>query len=55
VEFYTSHEALHLQYEQALTRFSERTGSWYAGSAHMLWLGERTRQIDGAHVEYMRG
>ncbi|MDM0049639.1 class II 3-deoxy-7-phosphoheptulonate synthase [Variovorax sp. J22R115] len=55
VEFYTSHEALHLQYEEALTRFSERTGQWYGGSAHMLWLGERTRQIDGAHVEYLRG
>lgn len=55
VEFYTSHEALHLNYEEALTRFSERTGSWYGGSAHMLWLGERTRQFDGAHVEYLRG
>ncbi|MDM0104958.1 3-deoxy-7-phosphoheptulonate synthase class II [Variovorax sp. J22R24] len=55
VEFYTSHEALHLHYEEALTRFDERTASWYGGSAHMLWLGERTRQLDGAHVEYMRG
>ncbi|MDM0073470.1 3-deoxy-7-phosphoheptulonate synthase class II [Variovorax sp. J2P1-59] len=55
VEFYTSHEALHLQYEEALTRSNERTGSWYGGSAHLLWLGERTRQIDGAHVEYLRG
>lgn len=55
VEFYTSHEALHLHYEEALTRFNEREGGWYGGSAHMLWLGERTRQIDGAHVEYLRG
>lgn len=55
VEFYTSHEALHLQYEEALTRPGERAGSWYAGSAHMLWLGERTRQAEGAHVEYLRG
>jgi 3-deoxy-7-phosphoheptulonate synthase len=55
VEFYTSHEALHLHYEEALTRASERDGGWYGGSAHMLWLGERTRQVDGAHVEYLRG
>jgi len=55
VEFYTSHEALHLNYEEALTRFNARTASWYGGSAHMLWLGERTRQIDGAHVTYLRG
>ena len=55
VEFYTSHEALHLHYEQALTRYDERTGRWYGGSAHMLWLGERTRGLDGAHVEYLRG
>ena len=55
VEFYTSHEALHLHYEEALTRLDERTGRWYGGSAHMLWLGERTRQLDGAHVEYLRG
>jgi 3-deoxy-7-phosphoheptulonate synthase len=55
VEFYTSHEALHLHYEEALTRESERDGGWYGGSAHMLWLGERTRQVDGAHVEYLRG
>ena len=53
VEFYTSHEALHLNYEEALTRRSEH--GWYGGSAHMLWLGERTRQPDGAHVEYLRG
>ncbi|MBE7940871.1 MULTISPECIES: class II 3-deoxy-7-phosphoheptulonate synthase [Ramlibacter] len=55
VEFYTSHEALHLHYEEALTRFNERDGAWYGGSAHMLWLGERTRQVTGAHVEYLRG
>ena len=55
VEFYTSHEALHLHYEQALTRFDARAGQSYAASAHMLWLGERTRQPDGAHVEYLRG
>ena len=55
VEFYTSHEALHLPYEQALTRPGERNGSWYAGSAHMLWVGERTRQPEGAHVDYLRG
>ena len=55
VEFYTSHEALHLQYEEALTRVDARSGHSYAGSAHMLWLGERTRNIEGAHVEYLRG
>jgi 3-deoxy-7-phosphoheptulonate synthase len=55
VEFYTSHEALHLQYEEALTRFDDQAGRWYGGSAHMLWLGERTRTVEGAHVEYLRG
>ncbi|RYF83370.1 MAG: 3-deoxy-7-phosphoheptulonate synthase class II [Comamonadaceae bacterium] len=55
VEFYTSHEALHLQYEEALARHDARTQRWYAASAHMLWLGERTRHPDGAHVEFMRG
>ncbi|HSV60457.1 MAG TPA: 3-deoxy-7-phosphoheptulonate synthase class II [Variovorax sp.] len=55
VEFYTSHEALHLHYEEALTRRDEGSGRWYGGSAHMLWLGERTRALDGAHVEYLRG
>ena len=55
VEFYTSHEALLLHYEEALTRWSEREGRWYGGSAHMLWLGERTRAVEGAHVEYLRG
>lgn len=55
VEFYTSHEALHLHYEQALTRHDDGTGRAYGASAHMLWLGERTRAIDGAHVEFLRG
>lgn len=55
VEFYTSHEALHLHYEQALTRHDESTGRPYGASAHMLWLGERTRAVGGAHVEYLRG
>lgn len=55
VEFYTSHEALHLPYEEALTRNDEDTGRAYGASAHMLWLGDRTRAIDDAHVEYLRG
>ncbi len=55
VEFYTSHEALLLEYEEALTRNDSLTGGWYDCSAHMLWIGERTRQIDGAHVEFLRG
>ena len=54
-EFYTSHEALLLAYEQAMTRVDSTTGDWYDTSAHMLWIGERTRQLDGAHVEFMRG
>lgn len=53
--FYTSHEALLLPYEQALTRQDSLTGKWYDCSAHMLWIGDRTRQIDGAHVEFLRG
>ncbi|MFT4047993.1 MAG: 3-deoxy-7-phosphoheptulonate synthase class II [Solimonas sp.] len=52
---YTSHEALLLPYEAALTRRDARTGEWYAGSAHMVWIGDRTRQLDGAHVEFCRG
>jgi 3-deoxy-7-phosphoheptulonate synthase len=55
VEFYTSHEALILPYEQALTRRDSLTGLWYDCSAHMLWIGDRTRQLDGAHVEFLRG
>ncbi|MCM2679783.1 class II 3-deoxy-7-phosphoheptulonate synthase [Echinimonas agarilytica] len=52
---YTSHEALLLPYEQALTRCDSLTGEWYDCSAHMLWIGDRTRQPDGAHVEFCRG
>ena len=56
-DFYTSHEALLLNYEEALTRRDTITDEkdWYATSAHMIWIGDRTRQPDGAHVEYMRG
>jgi 3-deoxy-7-phosphoheptulonate synthase len=54
-DFYTSHEALLLPYEQALTRQDSLTGEWYDCSAHMLWIGDRTRQLDGAHVEFLRG
>ena len=54
-DFYTSHEALLLPYEDALTRVDSTTGDWYDTSAHMLWIGDRTRQLDGAHVEFMRG
>ena len=53
--FYTSHEALLLGYERALTRVDSSTGRWYDTSAHLLWIGERTRQPDGAHVEFLRG
>ncbi|GAA2083563.1 3-deoxy-7-phosphoheptulonate synthase class II [Aeromicrobium halocynthiae] len=52
---YTSHEALLPDYEQALTRHRPRTGTWYGTSAHMLWIGDRTRDLDGAHVELMSG
>jgi 3-deoxy-7-phosphoheptulonate synthase len=55
VDFYASHEALILGYEEALTRQDPLTGRWYDCSAHMLWIGERTRQLDGAHVEFLRG
>ena len=54
-ELYTSHEALVLGYEEALTRQDSLTGDWYDVSAHMVWIGERTRQLDGAHVEFFRG
>jgi 3-deoxy-7-phosphoheptulonate synthase len=54
-EFYTSHEALLLPYEEALTRIDSTTGQWYGCSAHMLWIGERTRALGGAHIEYFRG
>jgi 3-deoxy-7-phosphoheptulonate synthase len=55
VEFFTAHEGLLLGYEEALTRVDSTSGDWYDVSAHLLWIGERTRQLDGAHVEYMRG
>ncbi|EAR49399.1 3-deoxy-7-phosphoheptulonate synthase [Oceanicola granulosus HTCC2516] len=55
VEFYTSHEALLLEYEEALTRVDSTSGKWLAGSGHMIWIGDRTRQPDGAHVEFCRG
>jgi 3-deoxy-7-phosphoheptulonate synthase len=55
VDVYTSHEALILGYEEALTRQDSITGDWYDCSAHMLWLGDRTRQLDGAHVEFLSG
>ncbi|MGH8972548.1 MAG: class II 3-deoxy-7-phosphoheptulonate synthase [Acidimicrobiia bacterium] len=55
VDFYTSHEALLLDYEEALTRQDSLTGGWYDCSAHLLWVGERTRQPDGAHVEFLSG
>jgi 3-deoxy-7-phosphoheptulonate synthase len=54
-DFYTSHEALLLNYEQALTRVDSLSGRWYDCSAHLLWVGDRTRQLDGAHVEFLRG
>jgi 3-deoxy-7-phosphoheptulonate synthase len=54
-DFYTSHEALLLGYEQALTRVDSTTGDWYATSGHFIWIGDRTRQLDHAHVEYFRG
>ncbi len=54
-DLFTSHEALLLGYEEALTRQDSLSGDWYDCSAHMLWIGERTRQLDGAHVEFFRG
>jgi len=54
-DFYTSHEALLLNYEQALTRIDSTSGQWYDCSAHLVWIGDRTRQIDGAHVNFLRG
>jgi len=55
VDFFTSHEALLLGYEEALTRQDSLTDQWYDCSAHQLWIGERTRQIDGAHVDFLAG
>jgi 3-deoxy-7-phosphoheptulonate synthase len=54
-DFFTSHEALLLPYEQAMTRVDSTSGDWYDVSAHLLWVGDRTRQLDGAHVEFLRG
>ncbi len=54
-DFYTSHEALLLPYEEALTRIDSTTGLWYDVSAHMLWVGDRTRQLEGAHIEFIKG
>ena len=54
-DFYTSHEALLLGFEQAMTRLDSTSGEYYATSGHMLWIGDRTRQLKGAHVEYARG
>ncbi len=54
-QFYTSHEALLLPYEQALTRQDSLTGDWYDCAAHLLWIGDRTRQLDSAHIEFCRG
>ncbi len=54
-DFFTSHEALLLNYEQAMTRIDSISGDWYDTSAHMLWVGDRTRQLDGAHLEFLRG
>ncbi|MCH2095799.1 MAG: 3-deoxy-7-phosphoheptulonate synthase class II [Rhodobacteraceae bacterium] len=55
VDFYTSHESLLLEYEEALTRLDSTSGNWLAGSGHMIWIGDRTRQPDGAHVEFASG
>ena len=55
VEFFTSHEALLLGFEEALTRVDSTSGDWYDTSAHLLWIGERTRQLDGAHIEFCKG
>ena len=53
--FFTSHEALLLNYEESMTRVDSLTGDWYDTSAHLLWIGERTRQLDGAHIEFLKG
>ncbi|MFD0858076.1 class II 3-deoxy-7-phosphoheptulonate synthase [Roseovarius aquimarinus] len=55
VDFYTSHESLLLEYEEALTRLDTTSGNWLAGSGHMIWIGDRTRQPDGAHVNFASG
>jgi 3-deoxy-7-phosphoheptulonate synthase len=55
IEIFTSHEALLLPFEQALTRIDSTSGEWYDTSAHLLWIGDRTRQLEGSHVEFLRG
>ncbi|HEY3799899.1 MAG TPA: 3-deoxy-7-phosphoheptulonate synthase class II [Caulobacteraceae bacterium] len=55
VEFFTGHEALLLGFEEAMTRVDSTSGDWYDTSAHLVWIGERTRQLDGAHVEFFKG
>ncbi len=55
VDFFISHEALLLEYEEALTRLDSTSGKWLAGSGHLIWIGDRTRQPDGAHVEFCKG
>jgi 3-deoxy-7-phosphoheptulonate synthase len=55
VDVFTSHEALLLGFEEAMTRIDSTSGDWYDTSAHLVWIGERTRQLDGAHMEYVRG
>ena len=55
VNFYTSHEALLLPFEEAMTRVDSTTGEYHDTSAHFVWIGDRTRQLDGAHVEFCRG
>ncbi|HEX2558742.1 class II 3-deoxy-7-phosphoheptulonate synthase [Phenylobacterium sp.] len=55
VEFFTAHEGLLLGFEEAMTRVDSTSGDWYDTSAHLLWIGERTRQLDGAHVEFFKG
>ena len=55
VTMFTSHEALLLNYEQAMTRYDDASEQWWATTGHMLWIGDRTRQVDGAHVEFARG
>ncbi|HUO11740.1 MAG TPA: 3-deoxy-7-phosphoheptulonate synthase class II [Caulobacteraceae bacterium] len=55
VEFFTAHDALLLGYEEAMTRVDSTSGDWYDCSAHLLWIGERTREVDGAHVEFCKG
>ncbi len=54
-EFYTAHEGLLLNYEESMTRIDSTSGDWYDTSAHMVWIGDRTRQLDHGHVEFMRG